>query len=366
MNDIKERLLKIFPNKKLDDFTNKIKPLKKEITLIKPKGLSLKKYVELLGFDGSKKNILDKNIIEILEGFTDINNYERKYFEECLGVSKQSVSDNISKVRKSTNWETWTDISFSKEENLLIEEMIKEKKHKIEKNGWEINIFFDKEVCIVVSFEKTNKKFKAISNQDLDIIKKLKMEGFHKYFFEDFKNIEYCKKIEKNGKVQVLSENLEESPNKKEKTVKLYIEFNSFFYIAPQAPTSDEIKKRIKKYLYYDSEYIVYIPTDSPDAYYLRRLASKEHKEITKFIESYGFEYYSEDTILRIKIIFKEISFQTNKIWFPSNNHIYRTLYNASKERNMSIDEMVKTLGFEKIKNKPSHIKKIIRNMVNI
>lgn len=98
--EIEKKLLEIFPERILKDFSKRIpNDLKKELKKILPSGEKLKEFVI------NKFNFIDKNfkffdykVIKKLETDYKNGNYERKIFEKTEIISKQRVEQKIKKA----------------------------------------------------------------------------------------------------------------------------------------------------------------------------------------------------------------------------------------------------------------------------
>ena len=97
--EIKKKLLEIFPDKILKDFSKKIPyELKKELKKILPNGKKLKEFIiNRYNFIDKNFRTLDYKIIDKLEKEYIDGNYKRKIFEKTEKITKQRVEQKRKK-----------------------------------------------------------------------------------------------------------------------------------------------------------------------------------------------------------------------------------------------------------------------------
>ena len=358
-----EELLKelntLFPNKILRDFSSKITNIRHKISPFVPNGKSLKKFlIEDLGFKEITKGTFDKNIIILLENEYQKNgNYQRKFFQNILNVSKQSIKQKIDKTLESSSTESWEIKELNDIYQLEIDKMIKNNIHFSESKNFCIQIFMNGLDCFVLVFDKNSKRFFCLKNNDSETIKKIKLNNMHLYFSEDFENIKYCNKIQLQNKVQIALEELLNSPNRNRMILEKYIPFLGFEYIHTNNFSSSQIKIILDKYIYPDTSNDIYIPTDFEDAQIIRRTASRNNISTQDFVESYGYKYHRRDGLLRIKRVLKKIEYNEKNIWIPCYGAFYHAICQQAYQEHQLLADFINSLGFKKFEEKPNEIK---------
>lgn len=362
--ELLKELLEIFPNKILKDFTNKInlkKELKKRLEKEIPDDISIKQFlINNYNFIDSHSSPYDYSIIKILsECYEQNGNYRRKIFEQIENVKRQRIEQKLKKTLEKQTILNWEIEELNDLEKKVFFKLIETKKFEIENEEMFFFIFQNGKECLILVYDKKNKRYKAIINQNNYYIQKLIYNHFHKYYENDFSNIEYLKKINNNGYVQVNSKDLKESPSKKKMIICKYIEFLGFKYINPNKLYDDnKILEILKRNIYPGTEKDVYIPTDSKDAQLLRRLGSRSDDGIENFITKFGFVYHKRDSHLRILKTLSKFSNNDKEIYLSKKGNFYNKLCQNASKKNLSLENYIKSLGFIKIEDK-SKIAKI-------
>ena len=358
--EIEKKLLEIFPERILKDFSKRIpNDLKKELKKILPSGEKLKEFVI------NKFNFIDKNfkffdykVIKKLETDYKNGNYERKIFEKTEIISKQRVEQKIKKALEKKVEQNWEVDKLNSLEETTFYSLIEKKENFLENDNLFIFIFRNTKECLLLIYDKKNKIYKAISKQDNPYIQKLFKNNFHKYEKGDFININYLKKINKNNKVQVTGKELEDSNNKKNMNIERYIKFLGFEYIHPNKNYTDEdIKKILERNIYPNTEKDVYIPTDSEDAHLMRTIAFRYDNGIEELVNRLGFNYHLRDTHLRVIQVFKYLEEKYKCTWLPFNGKFYKKLCRIAKKKENTLENYIRDIGYKFEKNKPVSIK---------
>ncbi|MFA3905934.1 HNH endonuclease [Fusobacterium nucleatum] len=358
--EIKKKLLEIFPDKILKDFSKKIPyELKKELKKILPNGKKLKEFIiNRYNFIDKNFRTLDYKIIDKLEKEYIDGNYKRKIFEKTEKITKQRVEQKIKKALQRKSDENWEVETLNTLENEAFYKLITKREEELETNDLFIFIFRNGKECILLIYDKVNKMYKTISKQENNYIKELLKNDFHKYGKEDFINMKYLKKINKNNKVQVTGKELENSDNKQKMKIEKYVKFLGFEYIHPNKNYTDEdIKKILERHIYPNTKKDVYLPTDSEDANLLRTIASRYDDGIEELVNRLGFNYHIRDTYLRIIETFKYIEKKYNGTWIPFTGKFYNNLYRIAQKKGYLLEEYIKDMGFKIEKNKLKTIK---------
>ena len=362
MDKLIKKIEEIFPNKILDDFTNKMPSnLKYELKKNIPEGVKLKKYlIDEYGFIEKREANFDKEIIKKLEMdfANELSNYRRKIFEEIQQVTRQRVEQQIKKTLDSDIFPSWEVSELTQNEKVLFNLMIKEKEFFIEDSEIIMYIFLNGKDCLILIYNKKNKKFRAISQQENEYICKLKSEKMNTFHKEDFENLKYLDKVNNNRKVQVMNDELIDSKNKKRMPIELYIKFLGYEYVHPNHEYTDEkIIEVLKRNIYPETEKDVYIPTDSKDAELLRRIASRYEGSIKNLVKRFGYIYHRRDGKLRCLFVLKKIQNEKNEVWFPSGGLLYHSLcQQAHVNEQITLDEYIKKIGFIRVSEKPFYI----------
>lgn len=358
--EIEKKLLEIFPERILNDFSKKIpNDLKKELKKILPHGEKLKEFIiNKFNFIDKTFNFFDYKIIENLENNYKKGNYERKIFEKTEDITKQRVEQKIRKALQNKLEQGWEVDELNSLEETTFFNLIEKKEDFLENDDLFIFIFRNTKECLLLIYDKKNKIYRAISNQENPYIQKLLKNNFHKYEKGDFININYLKKINKNYKVQVTGKELEDSNNKKNMNIERYIKFLGFEYIHPNKNYTDEdIKVILERNIYPNTEKDVYIPTDSEDAHLMRTIASRYDNGIEELISRLGFNYHRRDTYLRIVQVFKYLEEKYKCTWIPFNGKFYKKLRKIAKKKGNTLENYIRDIGYKFEKNKPDSLK---------
>ena len=358
--EIEKKLLEIFPERILNNFSTKLpNDLKKELKKILPNGENLKEFlISKFNFIDKTFKFFDYKIIEKLENNYKKGNYERKIFEKTEDITKQRVEQKIRKALQNKLEQGWEVDELNSLEETTFFNLIERKEDSLENDNLFIFIFRNGKECLLLIYDKIKKTYKAISKQDNIYIQKLVNNNFHKYEKGDFINIDYLKKISKNNKVQVTGSELEDSNNKKNMNIEIYVKFLGFEYIHPNKNYTDEdIKKILEKNIYPNTKKDVYIPTDSEDAHLIRTIASRYDNGIEELVNRLGFNYHLRDTHLRVMQVFKYLEEKYNCTWLPFAGKFYNKLYRIAQKKEITLEKYIKNIGYQLEKNKPELIK---------
>ncbi|MCI8550151.1 MAG: hypothetical protein HFI68_06120 [Lachnospiraceae bacterium] len=110
----------------------------------------------------------------------------------------------------------------------------------------------------------------------------------------------------------------------------------------------------------------VYISSD-PKNQWIRSLASRNGYTMKEFVELYGFESKLDGTELtsdgaRERHIeeLKRYLIRSNVVYFPTGSRIYRILSTYCYSKKISLDEYIRTLGFERTIERPDIIQDVL------
>ena len=142
--EIKKKLLEIFPDKILKDFSKKIPyELKKELKKILPNGKKLKEFIiNRYNFIDKNFRTLDYKIIDKLEKEYIDGNYKRKIFEKTEKITKQRVEQKIKKALQRKSDENWEVETLNTLENEAFYKLITKREEELETNN--LFIFIEK------------------------------------------------------------------------------------------------------------------------------------------------------------------------------------------------------------------------------
>jgi hypothetical protein len=368
-DELLKELLELFPQKILQDFSKKIEKIRYRIEQYVPSDKKLKEYIiEKYNFIEIKEGAFDKNIIMLLENnYYKKGNYTRKFFENTLDITRQAVDLKIKTALNGSSIDIWEVSELSK---LIIEnlnKMIEMKNHILENEEYITIIFANGENSIILSYNKKNRKFIGISNQESLWIKKIKENNMHKYFKEDFENIEYCNKIKEVNRVNISSKELIKSINNDKMSLEKYIEFLGFEYVHTNKFYDEKkVKTILSKYIYPETDIEIYIPTYLEDAQLIRRLASRANYSTKDFIEKFGYVYHREDGLLRVKRVLMNIKNINNEVCFPAQGKFYNAICRQAYLINLNLLKFINGLNLIKIEEKPIEIKEADKEYAKI
>lgn len=357
--ELLQELLSKFPNRLLKNYSKIMdfkfeKKIRKELREEILNDITLKKFlIENYGFIDGASNLFDYQVIKHFEEYYNRKgNYSRKIYEKAQNVSRQMIQTKIKETLEKKINLNWEIEKLNEVEEDCINDLIKNKKFEIELDKIFVVIIRNGKRCSILIYDKINKEYRVITNQNHPKIQLLLKNYFHKYSENDFLNIEYLKNHNKNGVVQVAGKNLKNSTNKKNISIEKYIEFLGYEYQHPNKEYSDnEIKKILNKYIYQGTEKDIYIPTDYEDANKLRVYASRYENGIKGLITRLGFIYHIRDTKLRTIETLKKFSNEKQEVYLPAIGSFYHSLCIQANRKDFLLDEYIKELGFVRIEN---------------
>ena len=134
-----------------------------------------------------------------------------------------------------------------------------------------------------------------------------------------------------------------------------YLDLHGFIYIDKRSISNEKILEKIQKYA--DKDNNIHLNSADEDYFFFTSRASRTHRNIYQFFELYGYHYKRGhdvgDTYEKHRqIIDRRYKVDANRIYISSYDLYYGTLSSFAKKNNLSVDELINSLGFERITRK--------------
>lgn len=299
----------------------------------------------------------DYSIIDILQ--------EKFFFKPVsmaawFGISRQSIYSIIEK-RSVKRRSVWTGKALLEQERVILEQMISSQ--KMEYSDGEItcccvNNRQDDFVCLFIQ----NKRVKCFFLSDLpgEIQSLIADANMHRYSQAELSGAAEGDIVYRFREPYFVPRHLNEfraAAHMRSMHDDEYARFLSGYpYLEKRATTDEEIVEYLRQNLV-DGK--VYLSSD-PKHQWIRSIASRHGYSIAELIELYGFQPMHDGEHLTTEGARKrhiealsQLVVRDNQVYLPTYSHIYKIINTYCYNKNIAINDYVRTLGFERTLEKP-------------
>lgn len=326
-------------------------------------------YLERLGFvyEGNINTNYDITALKRLNQEYSINMSE---LARILGTTKQNLDQKIKSKRQPTM--PWQKEDFNSKEIDIITKIIKNQDHYYEDIDKEIIVRIyhplknDGKIAILYKENETIKCKFDLPDDIMTELEKAQFDIFNEKDIEIIKTInsdqQLCQIEDNDDSIKILNVTDQKLKNKiiaRANNLKMkygeYLNYIGFGSLNKRKYSDKDIIDKLSKYVIHDN--IVKVPVNSNDYIRFFRIAeNRGYKGLEKFIEAFGFKYErirtTEDiSEIHTSIIKNSYIVYSNKIYINSLDPFYNRMCSYSYKNNISLDDYIKQLGFERIRN---------------
>ena len=296
----------------------------------------------------------------IIDLLTEHFGFSPSRMAKWFDLSKQSIS-NILNKRLSTRRSVWTGKTMSAQERELLMSLIEN--HQLESTDGSLQCICMNDmkggfICLFVE----NKRVKCLFLDDLpeDLRDAVVNANMHRYTQRELDGesdgviVYSIRRAYYRANNPVLFRN---NAMKRGMSTDGYAQYLSGYpYFNENRAKDEEIIAFLRDSMVNGKVYL----SSAPRNQWIRSLASRNGYSVKDFIELYGFEPALDGTELTAEgarerhiEALKQYIVNGNQVYFPTDSRVYRLLNTYCYQKGLSISSYIKTLGFERIYERP-------------
>lgn len=323
------------------------------------KNQTIKEYLEDLGFTYVTKQRGVQSSFDAQTAKLLINEFgiSQSDLAKWQGISRQAISGKIS---NNTQGNSWITHELNVEEQAIVQDMIENKIFTTQSEDLTVAIRSNyRKAALIIINEVETKVIFDFPEEIQNSIRKHQLDIFTEV---DFEIKEGLTPVTIMGEQYVYAEpsirtKVRQQSNKRGIKEEEYCQLHGYKGLANGRTTTDEeIVEKINPYVV-EKNYI-YIPHDSEHYFNFTNRAHRANMTIEEYFEFFGFikvdsrlgsNYESKIEEYKKEIRQCLIEGSDVKVMLKSDTSLYRKLYPFAKRRGITIEELLKDLGFERV-----------------
>lgn len=375
---ILDKLTKLYPTLEIDKLSSKYTGLYLLVaSSAKEKGTTIKEYIEELGFKYNRRRRTYPFDIETAKLLIEEYDISQVQIAKWLGVTRQAIFERLS--GKSSG--SWVTTNITLEEQAVVLDMIEKQLFTIETdqlivtirtNYKKISIIIINEDQIKVLFEFPNAIEMALNKTNLNVLTQIDFEIRDCLQPVNIIGVTYART---NSKTR---SKIRQQCRKRSISEEEYCKLHGFAGIADGRTRTDFEIEEIIISNYVTEKNFVYFPHEAEHYNSFLQRAHRSNMTIDEFFEFYGFikmdsrlnsTYESKIEEYKEEIRRYLIVGSNKKVLIKSDSPLYRRLYSFAKRRDITLDDLLQDLGFERVFSNDNYVsfstsfeKKLINN----